>query len=138
MTDRSLFDDPPDKPPHNGTDTSRLAAELAKPFVGKQRERVFEFIKSQGDHGATDEEIQTALKLTGNSERPRRHRLVEQYRVKESPNMRPTQAGRPATVWVACSTDQPPAVTSKANWRTNGKTNPNIAGSAEFVPDFSI
>ncbi len=68
MTDRTLFpDERPDKPPHNHTDTSKLAANLMKPFVGKQRERVFEFIKSQAEHGATDEEIQDGLNLSGNS-----------------------------------------------------------------------
>lgn len=139
MTDRTLFpDDRPDNLPHNHTATSRLAAKLAKPFAGKQLERVFEFIKSRANHGATDEEIQSGLNMSGNSERPRRKRLVDLGRVTDSRNLRMTQAGNPATVWIAVPPDQVPPVRSKANWPTDGKSNPNKANSAEFVPDFTI
>lgn len=140
MTDRKLFpEDDPGKPlPHNGTSTSKLAADRMKPFAPKQAERVFEFIKSQGDHGATDEEIQTALKMSGNSERPRRHRLLQQGKVRDSKNMRPTESGTPATVWVAVSPDHPPVAASNATWPTDDKSNPNKSDSAEFVSDFAI
>lgn len=135
MMNRTLF---PDKPPHNRTDTSKLAADLMQPFVGKQRERVFEFIKSQAEHGATDEEIQDGLNMSGNSERPRRSRLVELGRVADSHNMRMTRSGRPATVWIVAPPDQPPAVASKPNWPTDRRSNPDKVDSAEFVPDFAI
>lgn len=141
MTDRTLFpDDRPDNDnlPHNHTATSRLAAKQAKPFAGKQLERVFEFIKSRANHGATDEEIQAGLNMTGNSERPRRKRLVDLGRVTDSRNLRLTQAGNPAAVWIAVPPDQVPPVRSKAKWPTDGKSNPNNANSAEFVPDFTI
>lgn len=140
MTAPTLFPDAPDpqpdKPlPHNRTATSKLAAAGMKPFAPKQGERVFEFIKAQGDHGATDEEIQTALKMTGNSERPRRHRLVEQRRVKESKNMRPTQSGTPAKVWVAVSPDERATEKPNADWPTSGRSKPNCAPSDESAPD---
>ena len=107
MTEPRLFpDDPPDKPPHNGTDASKLAAETMKPFIGQQRERVLQFIQQCGANGATDEEIQDALKMRGDSERPRRNRLVEWGRIRDSGNLRKTRSGRPATVWVA--NDSPP------------------------------
>ncbi len=139
MTERTLFpDDRPDKLPHNRTDTSRLAAELAKPFAGKQRELVFEFIKAQGQHGATDQEIQDGLNMGESSERPRRVRLVELGHVADSRNMRMTRSGCPAKVWVVVSPDQPAAVASKANWPTDGKSNPDKTDSAEFVPNFTI
>ena len=134
MTDRTLFPDVPenhpDKPlPHNGTSTSKLAADTMKPFVGKQRERVLEFINAQ---------IQDALTMNESSERPRRVRLVELGHVADSHNMRMTRSGCPAKVWVAVSPDQLPVADSKANWPTGGKSNPNKSDSAEFVPDFAI
>lgn len=106
MTERTLFPDddpgnPPLKTPHNNTPTSRIAAKLAKTFAASQQERVFAFIEQAGEHGATDEEIEGGLGIGGNSVRPRRTRLVELGRVKDSNNLRMTHAGRPATVWMA-------------------------------------
>ncbi len=138
MTSETLFpDDPqPDKAlPHNRTATSKLAARLMKPFAGKQAERVFEFIKTQGDHGATDEEIQTALKMTGNSERPRRHRLYLDGRVKDSKNMRATESGTPAKVWVAVSPDEPATAKPKTDWPTSGRSKPSRTHLDESAPD---
>ena len=139
MTDRTLFDgEPPNKLPHNRTDTSRLSAELAKPFANQQLARVYHHFVDRGDDGTTDEEQQDALNMTGNSQRPRRCRLVNLGLVKDSGNMRRTRAGRPATVWVRVRLDQPPVADSKADWPTGGKSNPNKSDSAEFVPDFAI
>ena len=136
MTERSLFnEDDPRKPlPHNGTATSKLAASTMRQNATSQEVRVFEFIQAQGERGATDEEIQTALDMTGNSQRPRRGRLVERGHVADSLNMRMTRSGRPATVWVAVSIDQPPVAQSKADWPTDGKSNPNKADSVEAHP----
>lgn len=60
------------RPYENGTLTSRAGADFSESFVSSQVARVHAFISSQGDHGATDKEIQAALELDGNSERPRR------------------------------------------------------------------
>ncbi len=59
-------------PYQNGTLTSIAAAESARTSVTSQVMRVHDFITGKGEHGATDKEIQTALQLDGNSERPRR------------------------------------------------------------------
>ena len=143
MMDQTLFpevpENHPDKPlPHNGTTTSKLAAETMKPFATSQEIRVFEFIKERDDYGATDEEQQLSLGMTGNSQRPRRRRLVERGLVADSKTTRKTSSGSDAIVWVAVSPDQPPVADSKANWPTGGKSNPNKSDSAEFVPDFAI
>ncbi len=139
MTDRTLFpDDRPDNLPQNHTATSKLAAESMRPFAGPQLMRVFRFLESRSDRGATDEEQQDALNMSGNSQRPRRNRLVELGRVKGSANMRMNRSGRPATVWIAVPPDQVQPMRSEANWPTDGKSNPNNANSAEFVPDFTI
>lgn len=142
-TERKLFpDDPPDKlppkTPHNNTPTSRIAAKLAKTFAASQQEQVFQFIEQAGERGATDQEIETALGIAGNSVRPRRRKLVELGRVKESGNLRLTNSNSPAVVWIATPPDEHPQVTSKSNWPADDKTNPNKADTAEFVPDFAI
>lgn len=59
-------------PYHNRTLPSRAAAESARAFVRSQAVRISEYIASQGDHGASDKEIQKALSMDGNSQRPRR------------------------------------------------------------------
>ena len=59
-------------PFHNRTLPSRAAAESARAFVRSQAVMVSEYIASQGERGATDKEIQTALAMDGNSQRPRR------------------------------------------------------------------
>ena len=59
-------------PYHNRTLPSRAAAESARAFVRSQAVRISEYIASQGDHGASDREIQIALTMDGNSQRPRR------------------------------------------------------------------
>lgn len=142
MTERKLFpDDNSDKQrqltPHNGTPASRIAAKLARPFASRQMEAVFDSIESAGAYGATDEEMQIALNMTGNSQRPRRCKLVEQGRVKDSGNLRLTSSGRPATVWVRVPPDQVPVAKSKADWPTDSRTNPNRSG-VESVVDFQI
>jgi hypothetical protein len=58
-------------------DTSRAAARGVTPRTGTQRRRVLDYISGRGDEGATDAELQDALHLNGNSERPRRIELVE-------------------------------------------------------------
>ena len=129
MTERTLFpdDDPgkvPPKLPHNGTPTSRIASQQAKTFAASQQEQVFAFIEQAGEHGATDQEIETALGISGNSVRPRRRKLVELGRVKQSSNLRLTHSNSPAVVWIVT---QKPAATSKADWPLD--SNPDKGGS---------
>jgi len=59
-------------PYHNRTLPSRAAAESARSFVRSQAVRISEYIASQGERGATDKEMQVALAMDGNSQRPRR------------------------------------------------------------------
>jgi hypothetical protein len=65
------------------------------------RVAVLDYITSRGAEGATDEEIQGALKLSPNTERPRRIELVEQGAVEKSGIWRFTSSNRKAAVWVA-------------------------------------
>lgn len=56
---------------------------------------------SHGEHGATDEEMQQALGIDPNTQRPRRVELHEGGMIADSNKRRPTRSGRGAVVWVA-------------------------------------
>ena len=86
-------------PPHSGSATSRQAAEAIEPDAETLRNKVLWFIVSKGRHGATDDEIQEALKMDGNTERPRRREMVKLRHIEESGETRPTASGRNAKVW---------------------------------------
>lgn len=139
-TERKLFpDDQPDKPPpktpHNNTPTSRIAANLAKTFAASQQEQVFQAIEQAGANGLTDQEIETALGIAGNSVRPRRRKLVELGRVKESGNLRLTSSNSPAVVWISTQPNEKPASKAASDWPLD--SNPDKA-PAESVLDFAI
>ena len=57
-------------------DTSKLAARTIEPRTGTQRRRVLDWCIMRAEAGATDLELQEALGLDGNTERPRRLELV--------------------------------------------------------------
>jgi len=90
------------KPPRQvQSETSVEAAESITAKAGTLRLEVLEFIQFSGDHGATDEQIQTCLKMNPSTQRPRRIELVRGGYVVDSGRTRQTAAGRNATVWVA-------------------------------------
>lgn len=87
--------------PHNGTRTSRDAAADAVPFVQKQRARVLAHLFACGEHGATAQEIESALGMSGNSVRPRLVELREHGCAEFRGDTRKTTSGRAALVWRA-------------------------------------
>ena len=95
----SLFDQPPN-PPHSGSPTSRAAAEQIKPTAGTLRAMVLEYLQGRTD-GATDEEMQRALEMAGNTQRPRRNELLEMSLIRDTGKTRATLSGRQATIWEA-------------------------------------
>lgn len=68
--------------PHNGTDTSREAAESVVDTAEADRWRVLRFVASRGDYGATRQEIEAALSIGGDSVRPRVWECVEVEQVR--------------------------------------------------------
>ena len=94
------MDDQPTLPfqPHSAT--SRAAAEEAEPAAGTQRAKVLAYIRECGFHGATDEEIQTALQMNPSTQRPRRVELFRAMLIAKA-GTRPTKSGRAAQVWRA-------------------------------------
>lgn len=88
-------------PPHSGSRTSRQAAAAIQPNAATLRAAVLRYLNQRGGRGATDQEIQMALNMGGDTERPRRGELVAGGLVEDSGFTRKTSTGREATVWVA-------------------------------------
>jgi hypothetical protein len=113
MNERTLFDGENKAPPRPapvayaaGSETSKAAAEGARPRAAGLRQAVYAFIRERGQRGATDEEISDALGSDrSNSLRPRRNELMNSGYIRDSGERRLTRLGSNATVWVA--TDRP-------------------------------
>lgn len=88
-------------PPHQPRDTSLDAATEIRSEAATLRGEVFRYILGRGEQGATDEEIQEALEMAGNTERPRRRELEAEGRIFDCGKRRHTKTGRKAAVWVA-------------------------------------
>ena len=79
--------------------TSRAAAAQALPKSGTNRARILDYITKAG--GATDEELELALQLSGNTVRPCRVSLVQDGWVVDSGKRRPVRSGNDAIIWCA-------------------------------------
>jgi hypothetical protein len=76
--------------------TSVQAAIKVKPKTGKKRQRVHAYLLGRA---STDEEIEIALNMSGNTVRPTRGTLVKDGYVIDSGLRRLTRAGNEAIVW---------------------------------------
>jgi hypothetical protein len=83
---------------HDAADTSKAAALDVMPRSGTQRLAVLTIIAQSAD-GMTDEEIQAALAISPNSQRPRRVELVDGGWLIDTARTRPTESGNDAIVW---------------------------------------
>lgn len=90
-------------PPSSRHGTSEAAAERIAPLAARLRARVLAAITAAGDMGMTDDELQAALGMPGNTERPRRRELEQDGKVRRAGRTRRTASGRQADVWVACA-----------------------------------
>ena len=95
--------------------TSAAAALSAEDRKDTQRAEVYAVIKAAGLDGCTDDELQAALSLDGNSERPRRWELWQRNQITIRRDdtgaaiRRPTRTHRSAVVWVAVEYAEMPA-----------------------------
>lgn len=97
-----LFADPrPPLPAANYTKTSRAAAHAIRESAATQRHRVLVFIVGQGERGATNDEIEVALRMLTPSVCGRRRELDQQGLIRDTGTTRPTRHGCRASVWVA-------------------------------------
>ena len=87
----------------DGSDTSQAAAHSMRRVSGQQRAAVLAFLRGRGSHGATDDEVEAALRLASSSERPRRRELELETPplVVRTLERRKTRRGRTAAVYVA-------------------------------------
>lgn len=86
-------------PPSVSVDTSEDAADSMRSHAAAIRDRVYVFLREQGTTGATCEEVCDALRLEGNTCRPRLWELEGALRVHKSPDKRLTRSGRWARVY---------------------------------------
>jgi DNA-binding Lrp family transcriptional regulator len=84
--------------PHNGTDTSRDAAESMRPHVSEIEQRVLAFVKLRA---RTCEELEEATGLSHQTASARLKGLADKGLIKDSGARRPTRSGRAARVYVA-------------------------------------
>jgi hypothetical protein len=86
-------------PSVRGSLTSAQAADLQSPekLTGDRR-KVFEFLRTCGAFGATDEEIATSLGMSPSTARPRRIELTRRGLIVPA-GTRKTAAKRNATAW---------------------------------------
>ena len=99
MNEPSLFDllrPEPGKARRDGAPTSKAPGLAVAPRTGTQRRRVLDAIATRP---STDEEIQDALRMSGNTERPRRVELVEGGWIRDSGARRPSASGQESIVW---------------------------------------
>jgi hypothetical protein len=94
-------------PPSNGTPTSNEAARRIRPHAAALREQIRAYIEGRGMGGATADEIETMLRIPGNTVRPRLVELVALGRlglpgVCKLGQQRATRSGRMAEVYIAC------------------------------------
>lgn len=80
---------------------SREAAERTKVNANRDRQKVLAFLRGRGAQGATDQEMQMELEMSGNTQRPRRGELVASGHVAPASFTRTTISGCKATVWLA-------------------------------------
>lgn len=86
-------------PAVRGSVTSAQAADSLGPAtLNAMQRRVYEFLRTCGAFGATDEEMQLALGMNPSTQRPRRIELVRRGLVVEDGTRR-TASGRNASVW---------------------------------------
>jgi hypothetical protein len=90
---------------HDAGDTSREAAEMAKPHAGKQRELIHFWVKFATNcesKGITADELSILLELPAQSVSARINGLHRDGYIKDSGERRKTRYNRNAIIWVVC------------------------------------
>ena len=88
-------------------ETSREAYKKSSERVSEMKKRILSYLKSVGENGATDEEMDIPLGTTATrSNRPTRLALVESGLVRDSKERRETSSGSKAIVWVLTPEDE--------------------------------
>ena len=96
---RALYGSLP--PRQVGSPTSTAAAVAVIPHAQAQRDRIEAYLKARGAWGATRDEMETDLRLSGDTVRPRCRELEKLTRVVNSGRTRLTRSGHAAAVYIA-------------------------------------
>jgi hypothetical protein len=86
--------------------TSIAAKIKAEPRMGSNRARVNQYIIDQMEVGATDQEIQAALRMSGDTLRPTRLSLLKDGLIYESGKLRKNANGNECIVWMSSNCGQ--------------------------------
>lgn len=83
----------------NAQRTSILTAQNALPRSGSIRRKVYDYFARQGFYGATDQEIEEALGISGNTIRPTRGSLVKDGFIVDTGTTRKNHNKEECIVW---------------------------------------
>ena len=89
----------------NAQRTSVAAALSALPRTGTIRRKVYEYFLDRGLRGATDQEVEIALQLSGNTLRPTRGSLVKDGYLIDTGTTRKNYNQQDCIVWRAVEGD---------------------------------
>ena len=86
-----------DRAPHNGTETSRDAAESIGPHAGSLRSMILGFIR-KAENGATCDEVEAALSMSHQTASARIRELMQKKLIYHD-GQRKTRSGRMARIY---------------------------------------
>ena len=86
--------------------TSIEAMIKAAPKHGSNRAKVYQYLIDRKDRGATDQELQVALSLPGDTLRPTRLSLLKDDLIYDSGKTRQNANGNDCIVWVVSTIEQ--------------------------------
>ena len=84
-------------------ETSKKAATKVLPKTGSLRKTVYDFINNRKEFGATDQEMEVILRVSGNSIRPTRLTLADDGWIMDSKQTRVNEHGNECVVWVTAN-----------------------------------
>lgn len=85
--------------------TSIATADAVLPKTGTWRRKIYDYVQARGFDGATDQEIESALRLSGNTERPTRITLVRDGYLIDTGRTRRNELGHECIVWACADQD---------------------------------
>ena len=74
--------------------------------MSSHKARVYQFLVDRMDQGATDQEMQFALKMSGDTLRPTRGKLLKEGLIYDSGTTRKNENGNDCIVWVVSTISQ--------------------------------
>lgn len=89
----------PFEAPHNGTATSRAAAQSVRRRIARDIDLIIGAIGRHPKTGATCDELEVLLSLSHQTCSARVRECAKRRMIRDSGNTRPTRSGRQAIVW---------------------------------------